>query len=233
MILLIDNYDSFVFNLARYFQRLGQPTHVVRNDALDAAGVAVLRPSAIVLSPGPCTPREAGCSIDVVKQLHAHVPMLGVCLGHQTIGAALGGEVIRAPAPRHGRTSAVFHDGDGLFAGIASPTEMCRYHSLVVRESALPDALAVTARTEDGVVMALQHRLFPVYGVQFHPESILTEAGYPLLRNFLKLTGLKVPEAELSQADEFCLRATTHTVAPPLPGGPPWHERLAPVAPSQ
>jgi anthranilate synthase/aminodeoxychorismate synthase-like glutamine amidotransferase len=193
-ILLIDNYDSFAFNLARYLERLGQATRVVRNTAIDAAGVRAMRPRALVLSPGPCTPRQAGCSIDLVRAFHAELPILGICLGHQAIAEALGGRVVRAAEPVHGRTSAIFHDGRGIFAGLANPIVATRYHSLVVEESSLPGCLEVAARTADGTVMALRHREFPVIGLQFHPESILTEAGYPLLAAFLRLAGLPVPE---------------------------------------
>ena len=194
MILLIDNYDSFVFNLARYLQRLGHATHVVRNTAIDAGGVRALGPEAVVLSPGPCTPRQAGCSLEVVRRLHAELPMLGVCLGHQAIAEALGGRVVRAPEPVHGRTSPIHHDGRGVFAGLPSPIVGCRYHSLVVDEAALPACLEVSARTGDGVVMALRHRSLPVVGIQFHPESILTDTGYALLAAWLRLAGLSVPE---------------------------------------
>jgi anthranilate synthase/aminodeoxychorismate synthase-like glutamine amidotransferase len=193
MILLIDNYDSFVFNLARYFQRLGQNTRVVRNDAIDAAGARELKPDAVILSPGPCAPEQAGCSLDLVRALHGSVPILGVCLGHQTIAAALGGRVVRAPAPVHGRASDVFHDGREVFDGLPNPMRACRYHSLVVEEMSLPAYLRVSARTADGVVMGLAHRQLPVVGVQFHPESILTDAGYALLAGFLRLAGLPLP----------------------------------------
>ncbi len=193
MILLIDNYDSFVYNLARYFQRLGQATEVVRNTAIDAAGVRARRPEAIVISPGPCTPREAGCSLDVIRATAGTIPLLGVCLGHQAIAEALGGRVVRAAEPVHGRTSRIRHQGRGIFAGLPDPILGCRYHSLIVDEATLPAELEVTARTEDGLVMALQHRRFPLAGVQFHPESILTVAGYPLLAAFLRLAGLPVP----------------------------------------
>jgi len=192
MILLIDNFDSFVYNLARYFQRLGHQTLVVRNTAIDAAGVAELAPAAVVLSPGPCTPREAGCSLEVVRRLHSRLPILGVCLGHQTIAAALGGGIVRAPEPVHGRTSPVHHDGQGIFAGLPNPLTACRYHSLVVEESSLPECLEVCARTTDGIAMAIRHRSLPVVGLQFHPESILTETGYDLLAGFLRLAGLPV-----------------------------------------
>lgn len=189
MILLIDNYDSFVYNLARYLERLGQETRVVRNTAIDAAGVRELRPEAIVLSPGPCTPREAGCSLEVVRQCSDQTPILGVCLGHQAIAEAMGGRIVRASEPVHGRTSLVRHDGRGVFRGLANPIVGCRYHSLVVDETALPDCLEVSARTEDGAVMGLRHRESPVVGLQFHPESILTDTGYRLLAGFLRLAG--------------------------------------------
>jgi anthranilate synthase/aminodeoxychorismate synthase-like glutamine amidotransferase len=193
MILLIDNYDSFVFNLARYFERLGQPTHVVRNDAIDAAGVRRLRPDAVVLSPGPCAPQQAGCSLDVVRELHAELPILGVCLGHQAIAEAFGGRIVRATEPVHGRTSTMFHDGQGVFAGMANPSGVCRYHSLAVDEASLPECLEVTARTQRGVIMGLRHRTLPIVGLQFHPESILTDFGFELLANFLRIAGVRVP----------------------------------------
>jgi anthranilate synthase/aminodeoxychorismate synthase-like glutamine amidotransferase len=192
MLLLIDNYDSFAHNLARYFDRLGAATHVVRNDVIDVADVRGMRPAAIVLSPGPCTPREAGASLDIVRTLYTEIPMLGVCLGHQVIAAALGGEVVRAQTPVHGRTSAVVHDGAGLFAGVPSPLTVGRYHSLVVEPASLPDELRSTALTDRGVIMAFEHVRRPVFGVQFHPESILTEHGYDLLANFLGIAGIDV-----------------------------------------
>lgn len=192
MILLIDNYDSFVFNLARYFQRLGQATHVVRNTAIDTQGVRAMAPEAVVLSPGPCTPREAGCSLAVVQELGEQVPMLGVCLGHQVLAEALGGRVVRAKEPVHGRASAIHHEGCGIFAGLPSPLLGGRYHSLVADEASLPACLKVCARTDDGTVMAIQHRRLPLVGLQFHPESILTEHGYALLAGFLRLAGLAV-----------------------------------------
>ena len=192
MILVVDNFDSFVHNLARYFQRLGQETLVVRNDALDAAGVRALQPQAIVLSPGPCTPREAGCSLDLVRELHQEVPLLGVCLGHQVIGEALGGRVVRAPLPMHGRTSLIQHSAQELFEGLPNPLSVCRYHSLVVEETSLPQTLRATAKTADGVVMALAHRSLPVYGVQFHPEAVLTEGGFEILSNFLRLAKISM-----------------------------------------
>jgi len=201
MLLLIDNYDSFVHNLARYFRRLGQETLVVRNDATTPREIAALRPEAIVLSPGPCTPDEAGCSIDVVKQLAGQVPILGVCLGHQAIGAALGGRVIRAPVPMHGRTSSIRHSEDGIFAGVVNPLTVGRYHSLVVDAATLPAELEVVAQTGEGIIMALAHRRWPVFGVQFHPESILTESGYVILANFLRIAGATVPD-QLPRMDD-------------------------------
>jgi anthranilate synthase/aminodeoxychorismate synthase-like glutamine amidotransferase len=194
MILLIDNYDSFVHNLARYFQRLGQETRVVRNDVLSVDEIRNMRPAAIVLSPGPCTPTEAGCSLDVVRKLTGEVPIIGVCLGHQTIAAALGGRVVRANEPVHGRASEVRHGGEGIFAGLPSPMTVGRYHSLVVEQKSLPPELVVTARASDGTIMALAHRHFAVVGVQFHPESILTQGGYELLANFLRLAKLSLPK---------------------------------------
>ncbi len=195
MILLIDNYDSFVFNLARYFERLGQPTRVVRNDSIDARQARSLRPRAIVLSPGPCAPQQAGCSLEVVRQLHGEFPILGVCLGHQVIAEAFGGQIVRAPEPVHGRAAEVLHDGSGLFADLPNPFRACRYHSLAVEEASLPECLKVTARTKDGVIMGLQHKTLPIFGLQFHPESVLTEGGFELLAGFLRLSGLKLPAA--------------------------------------
>jgi anthranilate synthase component 2 len=192
MILLVDNYDSFVFNLARYFERLGHGTRAVRNDAIDAEEVARLSPAAVVLSPGPCTPNEAGCSMEIVRRLSGKLPILGVCLGHQAIGAAFGGRVVRADQPMHGRASQVFHQGQSVLRGLPNPITACRYHSLVVERASLPDCLEVTAWTGDGTIMAIAHRRWPVVGVQFHPESILTDAGYELLANFLRLAGLGV-----------------------------------------
>jgi anthranilate synthase/aminodeoxychorismate synthase-like glutamine amidotransferase len=193
VILLIDNYDSFVHNLARYLRRLGQETTVVRNDAISVAAIRSLRPQAIVLSPGPCTPNEAGASLEVVATLHRELPMLGVCLGHQVIAQALGGRIVRAAQPMHGRSSEILHCQAGLFAGLPSPMRVGRYHSLVAEESTLPLELMVTARaTSDGSIMGFAHRIFPVFGVQFHPESILTEHGYAMLSNFLRLAGLGV-----------------------------------------
>jgi anthranilate synthase component 2/para-aminobenzoate synthetase component 2 len=190
VLLLIDNYDSFVHNLARYLRRLGQETLVVRNDATDSAAIERLAPAAIVLSPGPCTPREAGCSLDVVRHFTGRLPILGVCLGHQTIAAALGGRIVRAREPMHGRASTITHDSRGIFAGLPNPLAVGRYHSLVVDEASLPAELTVTARADDDTIMALAHRDHPVFGVQFHPESILTEGGFEMLAGFLRLAGL-------------------------------------------
>ena len=190
MILLIDNYDSFVHNLARYFVELGCDTRVVRNDAISLADVRQLAPAAIVISPGPCTPEQAGVSCELIRELGPSVPLLGVCLGHQAIAAALGGQVIRAHEPVHGRTSLIHHNGTSLFAGLPNPFPATRYHSLIVDEATLPDELMVTARTDDGVAMALVHRTWPLFGVQFHPESVLSQHGRTLLANFLALAGV-------------------------------------------
>jgi anthranilate synthase/aminodeoxychorismate synthase-like glutamine amidotransferase len=192
VILLIDNYDSFVHNLARYVRRLGQETIVVRHDAIDVRRVRQLQPKAIILSPGPCTPHEAGCSLDLVRELHVEIPMLGICLGHQAIAAGLGARIVRSE-PMHGRTSEVFHDGRGIFVDLPQPLVACRYHSLVVEEDSLPACLEVSARTSTATVMALRHRELPVIGLQFHPESILTQYGYELLARFLQLAGRTVP----------------------------------------
>ena len=190
MLLMIDNYDSFTYNLVQYFGELGQDVKVVRNDALTVAEIAALRPERIVISPGPCTPNEAGVSLEVLEKLSGTVPILGVCLGHQSLGQAFGGEVVRARTIMHGKTSPIRHKGVGVFAGLPDPFEATRYHSLVVRRETLPDCLEVTAWTEnpDGSIdeiMGLRHRTLPVEGVQFHPESILTQHGHDMLRNFL------------------------------------------------
>ena len=210
MILLIDNYDSFVHNLARYFRRLGQETLVVRNDLIRLDEIPSLRPRAIVISPGPCTPNEAGCSLGLVRRFHATVPLLGVCLGHQTLAAALGGRVVRAPEPMHGRTSPVFHDGRDVFEGLPNPFAACRYHSLAVEEVSLPPCLAVTARTADGVVMAIRHRDLPLIGLQFHPEAILTSWGYSLLARFLLRCGLTVPQVLPGMDNEWEQQGPSH-----------------------
>lgn len=199
MILLVDNYDSFVFNLARYLRELGCETEVIRNDAVSVADVAQLAPQAIIISPGPCSPLEAGISVDLITTLGPTIPMLGVCLGHQALAAACGGKVIRATEPVHGRTSWIRHAGTPLFAGIANPFRATRYHSLVIEERNLPLELRVTAWSDDGVPMALEHATHRLYGVQFHPESVLTEFGHRLLANFLTLAGMptvSIPDAE-------------------------------------
>lgn len=185
MILLIDNYDSFVYNIARYIVELGGETHVVRNDAISLEEIEALHPSHIIISPGPCTPYEAGVSMDVIQRYGSITPILGICLGHQAIGATYGGQITRAKQPMHGKSSFIMHEGTHLFAGL--PPKMCvgRYHSLIVNEEAFPSCLRITARSMEGEIMALQHRDYPVFGVQFHPESILTEGGHALLRNFL------------------------------------------------
>ena len=190
MILLIDNYDSFVYNLARYLSELGCETHVIRNDAISVAEVANLAPQAIVISPGPCTPVEAGISMALIREFGPRIPMLGVCLGHQALAAALGGRIVRAPEPVHGRTSLIQHSGTRLFSQLPNPLRAMRYHSLLVDETTLPAGLRVVARTIEGLPMALEHDNWPAFGVQFHPESVLTEAGHRLLANFLAFAGI-------------------------------------------
>ena len=185
MILLIDNYDSFVYNLDRYLQRLGQKTVVVRSDAMTVDAISRLRVQAIVISPGPKSPDDAGCSMEVIRRLGSSTPVLGVCLGHQSIGQVYGGKIVRAEQPIHGKASTIEHDGKGLFEGIPNPCVVGRYHSLIVERSSLPSCLQPTAWTSDGTIMALSHVEHPVVGVQFHPESILTKHGYQLLANFL------------------------------------------------
>ena len=186
MVLLIDNYDSFTWNLAQYLGELGAPVQVKRNDTITTDEIAQLAPSHIVISPGPGRPEDAGISIEAIKRFGPATPVLGVCLGHQSIGIAFGGAVVRAPHLMHGKTSVVQHDGRGLFRGVSQPFVAGRYHSLVVADP-LPDALEEAARTEDGTIMGVRHREFPVHGVQFHPESVLTGEGRQLLRNFLDL----------------------------------------------
>jgi anthranilate synthase/aminodeoxychorismate synthase-like glutamine amidotransferase len=187
MILLVDNYDSFVHNLARYVRELGQEAVVRRNDTITPGDVAALAPSHIILSPGPCSPREAGVSIELVRRFGPTTPVLGVCLGHQCIGAAYGGEIVRAARPVHGRTSAVQHDGTSVFSELPSPLRVARYHSLVIRRASMPDELRVLATSvDDGEVMAVAHREHPVVGVQFHPESAASQHGYAMLDRFLR-----------------------------------------------
>jgi para-aminobenzoate synthetase component 2 len=187
MILVIDNYDSFTFNLVQYLGELGQHLTVVRNDAITTADIERLAPSAIVVSPGPGRPENAGIIVEAIRTFSGRVPILGVCLGHQALGAAFGGQVVPAPAIMHGKTSEIIHDGRTIFAGLRNPFPATRYHSLVVAAQRLPDCLEISARTADGSIMGLRHRAFAVEGVQFHPESILTEDGMKLLRNFLTL----------------------------------------------
>lgn len=192
MILLIDNYDSFTFNLVHFFGDLGVECVVKRNDALSSHDVLAMQPEAVVLSPGPCTPNEAGICLDMVKQAAAvKLPLFGVCLGHQAIGQAFGGQVVRAPQPVHGKTSPVLHENTDLFEGLPNPFTATRYHSLIVQQASLPAALVPTAWTEDGIIMGLRHVDLPIYGVQFHPESIATSHGHDILRNFLQLSGVK------------------------------------------
>ncbi|MBB3234662.1 anthranilate synthase component II [Phyllobacterium endophyticum] len=187
MILIIDNYDSFVFTVARYFTELGVEVQVLRNDAITAAEVEKLRPDAIVVSPGPCGPREAGHSMQIIERLSGQVPILGICLGHQCIGEVFGGKVVRAQEPMHGRSSAIDHDGTDIFKGLPSPFRAGRYHSLIV-ESVDGSDLSVTARSSAGEIMGLAHVSHPTFGVQFHPESVLTEYGHAMLGNFLRLS---------------------------------------------
>ncbi|GAC1330338.1 MAG: aminodeoxychorismate/anthranilate synthase component II [Candidatus Dormibacteria bacterium] len=185
-VLVIDNYDSFTYNLVQYLGELGEAPEVYRNDALEVADVARMAPSGIVISPGPCTPSEAGISTDLVRELGASIPILGVCLGHQCIGVAYGGRVVRAPVVMHGKLSAVEHDGRGVFRGLEVPLQATRYHSLVIEPGSIPAELEVSAHTVDGVIMGVRHRTHPVEGVQFHPESILTAGGHELLANFIE-----------------------------------------------
>lgn len=194
MVLVIDNYDSFTYNLVQYMGEFGLDLTVIRNDARSVEEIAALRPEAIVISPGPCTPKEAGVSVDVVRELHGRIPILGVCLGHQSIGAAFGGRIVRAPAVFHGKVSEIFHNNTELFQDIPSPFLATRYHSLVVDRPSLPPMLEVTAWTSDGVIMAFRHTASPTFGVQFHPESVATECGKQLLRNFFvsnQITGTR------------------------------------------
>ena len=190
MLLLIDNYDSFTYNLVHYLGELGAPCEVYRNDRITVDSVLAMKPKAIVLSPGPCTPSEAGICLDLVARAGPKIPVLGVCLGHQTIGQAFGGKVIRAPEPMHGKLSTVRHHGEGLFKELPERVEVTRYHSLIVERSSLPADLEITAETADGIIMGLAHRRYPVHGVQFHPESIASEHGHDLLANFLRIAGL-------------------------------------------
>ncbi|MFT8806905.1 anthranilate synthase component II [Gluconobacter sp.] len=190
MILLIDNYDSFTFNIVHHLGALGVECDVRRNDALGVDEALALNPSAIVISPGPGAPAEAGICCDLIQAAAGKVPVFGVCLGHQAIGQVFGAEVVRAPVPMHGKISAVHHDGTGVFAGLPDPVDVVRYHSLTLAPDSIPETLVVNARTEDGVIMGVHHRDYPVHGVQFHPESIASVAGRDLLANFLKIAGI-------------------------------------------
>ncbi len=192
MILLVDNYDSFVHNLARYLRRLGQATQIVRNDALTPEEIARLAPQGIVISPGPGTPEEAGISVELIRRFRGEIPLLGVCLGHQAIAAAFGATIVRAREPMHGRTSKVTHNKSPLFRHIPSPLSVCRYHSLIVDRTNLSEELHVTAQSEDGTIMAIEHAQYPLVGVQFHPEATLTHFGFRLLANFLAIAGVEV-----------------------------------------
>ncbi len=186
MLLVIDNYDSFTYNLVQYFGELGAELLVRRNDEITLDEITTLRPTQIVVSPGPCTPNEAGISCEVIRRFGPEIPLLGVCLGHQSIGQVYGGDVVRADRLMHGKTSPILHNGQGVFSGIPNPFEATRYHSLIVRRETFPDALEITAETAEGEIMGLRHREYPIQGVQFHPESILTEHGKRLLQNFLQ-----------------------------------------------
>jgi anthranilate synthase/aminodeoxychorismate synthase-like glutamine amidotransferase len=216
MIVVIDNRDSFVFNLARHFQLLGVQTAVVPSHATAAAAILEARPEAIVISPGPCTPAEAGCSLELVRLALGRVPLLGVCLGHQVLGAAAGARIVRAPRPTHGRTSEVHHDGTNLFAGIPSPMTAGRYHSLVVEATTLPASLTVIARDPEGTIMAIADEPRLAWGVQFHPESILTRHGFRLLANFLEAAGIPHHAGLVAALDDDVARQASET--PPRDG---------------
>jgi anthranilate synthase/aminodeoxychorismate synthase-like glutamine amidotransferase len=185
MLLIIDNYDSFTYNLVQYFGELGAEMKIIRNDAMSVAEIRALQPSRICISPGPCTPNEAGVSCAVIEAFGPHIPILGVCLGHQSIGQVYGGDVIRAERLMHGKTSPIHHNGTSVFKGVPSPFEATRYHSLIVKRETLPECLEITAWTAENEIMGLRHKQHPVHGVQFHPESILTQEGMQLLKNFL------------------------------------------------
>ena len=191
MLLVLDNYDSFTYNLVQFLSVITEDIEVHRNDALTVADIEAKAPQAIVVSPGPCTPAEAGISVDLIAALGPRIPTLGVCLGHQSVGAAFGGHIVRAPELMHGKTSPIHHDGDELFEGLPDPFTATRYHSLIIEEDSMPDELNVTARTPDGLIMGVRHQTHPIFGVQFHPESILTTVGPDLLRNFVKLAGMR------------------------------------------
>lgn len=187
MILVIDNYDSFTYNLVQYLGELGEEVQVCRNDEIDIAGIERLQPDHLLLSPGPCTPNEAGITLQVIEHSAGRIPILGVCLGHQAIGQAFGGEVVRAERLMHGKTSPIIHQGESIFAGLPNPFTATRYHSLIVDRASLPACLGITAETAEGEIMGLQHKEYPIVGVQFHPESIISEHGHQMLRNFLSM----------------------------------------------
>ena len=186
MLLMIDNYDSFTYNIVQYFAELGQEVLVKCNDEIDLAGIEALKPDYIVVGPGPCSPKEAGVSVDVIRHFAGKIPVLGVCLGHQSMGYAFGGDIVRAQTLMHGKVSAVQHIGAGVFAGLPNPVTCTRYHSLVINRTSLPDCLEITAWTDDGEIMGVRHKTLPLEGVQFHPEALLTEHGHDMLRNFLQ-----------------------------------------------
>ena len=186
MLLIIDNYDSFTYNIVQYFAELGQEVLVKCNDEIDLVGIEALKPDYIVVGPGPCSPKEAGVSVDVIRHFAGKIPVLGVCLGHQSMGYALGGDIVRAQTLMHGKVSAVQHSGTGVFAGLPNPVTCTRYHSLVIDRASLPDCLEITAWTDDGEIMGVRHKTLPLEGVQFHPEALLTEHGHDMLRNFLQ-----------------------------------------------
>jgi anthranilate synthase/aminodeoxychorismate synthase-like glutamine amidotransferase len=217
MILLIDNYDSFVYNLARYVAELGQEPVVRRNDSITLDEIPGLQPSHIIISPGPCSPAEAGISTNLIQRFGGSIPILGVCLGHQCIGAAYGAEIVRAKRPMHGKTSRIHHHGEGIFAGLPSPFLATRYHSLVIAPESVPPELRVTATAEDGEIMAVAHATHPVVGVQFHPESVLTEHGYRILDQFLTGgRGLNVPEgADRASVPKAAAPADLASAPPP------------------
>ena len=219
MILLIDNYDSFVYNLARYVRELGGAPLVRRNDAMTADDILELAPSHVIISPGPCSPVEAGISTDVVRRVGPSIPVLGVCLGHQCIGAAYGGEIVRAGRPMHGKTSRIHHRGTDLFTGLPNPFLASRYHSLVISPASVPRELEVTATSEDGEIMGVKHATYPVYGVQFHPESVLTEHGYRMLDHFLH--GVPAVLRELPPAADHALVARPRESASLAAAPPP------------
>ncbi|MCE5172380.1 aminodeoxychorismate/anthranilate synthase component II [Paenibacillus profundus] len=187
MILVVDNYDSFTYNLVQYLGELGEEVQVFRNDEIDIEGIEQLKPDHLLLSPGPCTPNEAGITLDVIEHFKGRLPILGVCLGHQAIGQAFGGKVIRAERLMHGKTSPIQHEGQSVFAGLPNPFTATRYHSLIVERESLPDCLEITAETAEGEIMGLRHKAYPIEGVQFHPESIITDHGHQMLRNFLNV----------------------------------------------